>query len=382
MNVNLDNFDVNKISCIQRAFRCYLSRKYTLSPGDLKPFLSFQPYLVCEEANRFLREGKTLTRRVESLPNITYHLRWDKAAGELWLVFPESAQTMSGGNKVITPSNTLYVPLTAGKREVAAGQSVLIRASTLVEEGNEIHRRIYQAWLKEKPEGVYIMEPFEKLEEGLYTQPRLETDLYRLFKNGESPKLMAEYLRDMTRTLAWIHKQGYIHADVTMGNFLMEWNESVQRKVPYIFDFDYADLPGAPLEKFKEDYCHWDPAMSEGNIFSPYTDYYGLTVAHLRLQFPGLDDKEIKEMRNAVFNNVNLPNAAYWKKDPFANEIQKEVWDLFIDICKDSTKLYRQLHIAYTLSQGQLGRWVDRIKTFDVAKRSLELANKLVMHYN
>lgn len=352
---------MDPICTIQAAYRGYHARKHTTTPKELLPFLGDEwADEVCKEVNSFYIERQLGVKKMES-----YYLRWNK--GELSLIFP-GEKIFEEVNKRIDSAKTLHVE----RNKMKISDTIVMETLgnfEFMEERHGIHREIYAIWQREKPRGVYLMEPFEKLEEGVYTQPRLKCNLLQLYQTTGDQVQIAACLLDMTRTLAWMHRQNYIHGDVKLTNVLVakgKDDEEKERHLAYLTDFDHTDEPGMPLERITDGYWAWDPAMCRGEILSPYVDYYGLIAAHLMIQFPDLEAQEIKQAREIL-------------ECPFENltDFQTKVWDLFFDICKESTRLFRHLeNSAITLSAGQVMRAVDRVKTFDVERRCLELSEQ------
>ena len=244
-----------------------------------------------------------------------------------------------------------------------------------LDDTNDIHKIIFDFYRKYPPEGVYLVEPYEKIAPNLYFQGRFHGNGLDFFLNGAtSPNEINQCLQDVVNSVFWLHKMEIFHGNVKLSNILIANKE---RPVAYLSDFDCISRLGASFTRVKRVYPYGDICACEG-ICTPYHDLFGLICLFLQTKLPRITMNLIGLVRDDVFSDVSkgmyrkaIQYWNYYQKDACLNSQQKEIWGLFISICVQSSNLYLRLprtgeitetQVVENLNNEQLGQVKDYFK--------------------
>ncbi len=336
---------------IQSFFRGYQIRKSIVLPSPLLDLL------LCSQINSFLSQGKGVERDLsaEIIKDRKFFIKRDKNQGILTVVFPREDLIGSGFWKKCFSATNLKIPLNGNKRDVNQFQSVWMQLDIKMIQEMELHKFLYDRYMEQKPRGIYFLEPWEHVHENTYTQRRLINKLDET--EFEDPVQKSRCLRDIARTLVWIHRQGVVHGDVHLKNMLVERRideEGILRLVPYLTDFGSTKAWGAGRERNLDDYVRWDTCKCFADINTPLVDWHGFIVTNIVSWFPEMASHlkwgKFITTRYTVFQDVckgDFQSAElYWTDcKPFSDRTRQEqrAWKLFIALCVKSTELYLYL---------------------------------------
>lgn len=349
----------------------------------LRPLIPSHAELVSLEINKFLFENreagdevfKTVlcekeVKRIKLLnsvlKDVNFFLRFEKGEMKLSIIIPEQSKKIiaEGRVKKIFASETVTLRLNAFKAEKFS--SVVMHTKDFDEINEWYKTLLYSVWVREKPQGVYLAPFFEKVGDELYTQERFDGDFHSYLFKSKHDKAMC--LRDVTRAILWINSRTCCHGDVKNRNFLIKEMvdfEGIRRPVALLTDFDHSDGPGSD-KKILDLYPFWDPCMNHG-ILNPYTDLYGLVFNYVLMVFK-FDIFVLAGIRDRVFQDLRAGNdkgSIEYCPFPCQLEQEKEIWALFIDVCKESTRLYAELEqIEDAVSEAQVNEAIREIETF------------------
>lgn len=271
--------------------------------------------LICQEAQR---------------DNAKIH--FDRGQKKVSIILKESLLG-KGSTKSVYASKT--IELLPVKQPSFSSVLAYPEEFNLFSTGNDIHLRIYTLFLKEKPAGVFLMEPYTRVDQACYTRRQYKENL----KNVRGDEGL-RCLKDIAKSVAWIHSQGFIHGDLKEDNVAVDEARRAQ-----LDDFDYAGEIGT-YEDLASSVQRpgTDPLMKFTGLRTPYFDWYRLISLYCsRLMGDLLPYIEVCKVRDAVFREMRHESSHYWTSAfPFENlsEKEKRLFTLFIDICKESTKLY------------------------------------------
>lgn len=376
----------NAATKLQSFYRGHISRKYNVFPTH---FLNSS---ICGKINDFIQLNRARLCNVTSEfdEGRNFFIKWDKSNEVLSLLFPTKDAVGSGAWKKFFASNTIKIPLTEKKREIREFESVWIEADhkTINEVG--IQKFLYNKFTNDIPVGVYFLEPWEQIHQNIYSQRRLINKLDGVKFNDPFQK--ARYIRDIARNLAWMHKQGMIHGDVSLKNILLEErvdNEGFPRLVSYLTDFGSAKSWGASQDRKFDDYVRWDPCKCFADINTPLTDWYGFIVTNILAWFPEMTAhlkwENFISIRRMVFENESrgdfFPDAFYWTGPKCFQDLpldQQQIWHLFISICRKSAQLH--LHFKDNLeeiSKEDVEQAMIEIKASEIINQCLHFADMM-----
>ena len=332
----------------QSIYHDYITRKYIIFPSSL---LNAS---VCDQINTFIKSNRWQISNISSEINEgkKFFIKWDKNHEMLFLLFPGEDAVGSGFWKKFFASSTIKIPLISKKKEIKEFESVWIEADNKTVDEVRIQEILYKQFIKEKPVGVYFLEPWEQIHQNIYTQRRLINQLDGTKFN--EPFQKSHCIRDIARNLAWMHKQGMIHGDVSLKNILVEEkrdDEGLLRLVSYLTDFGSTKAYGASQDRKLDDYVRWDPCKCFADINTPLTDWYGFITTNILAWFSEMAGHLKWEnfifTRQMVFANESLGNfvsdASYWTGSKLFSDLtpeEQQAWHLFISICRKSTQLY------------------------------------------
>lgn len=364
----------------QALFRGYLTRKYTVLPTP-----SLTP-LIATQINAFVKEARhhKIDVTSELSEGKKKFIKWDKKLGVLTLLFSHEDAVGSGFWKKCFSGHTVKIPLPLSQKEIKPLESVWIEGDIAKEV--EIQKFLFDRFREERPKGVYFLEPWEHIHKNVYTQRRLINKV-----EFPDPLQKALGLRDIARTLAWIHQQRVVHGDVHLKNILFEEQrdeDRVVRLVPYLTDFGSAKIWGADPEKL-DDYVRWDACKCFAGINTPLMDWQGFIVTTIVSWFPEMTSylkwEKFKLIRRIVFENeckgTFLSAEVYWiGYKPFIDLTRWEqgAWNLFIALCRTSAQLYLAIkHTVGEITAEEVEKAMLKVPAADLIKECLQFADDM-----
>jgi hypothetical protein len=372
------------ITKFQALYRGYNTRKYTLLPT---PPLNAS---ICKRINDFIRSSRSNvgkdTCSITSSTNegMRFFIKWDRNNEALSLLFPAEEAVGAGAWKRFFASNTVKILFADKKRQIKEFESVWIDARDEVVDEVRIQEFLYGRFAEERPMGVYFLEAWEKIHQSIYTQRRLINQLDGT--KFDAPFQKALCIRDIARNLAWMHKQGMVHGDVSLKNILVEErvdDEGVLRLVAYLTDFGSTKPWGASQDRRLDDYVRWDPCKCFAGISTPLTDWYGFVVTNILAWFPEMTSylkwEKFKLTRQMVFDRETrgdfVSDEVYWRDSiPYKSfsdltSEEQQAWHLLILICRKSAQLYLYLQDR----PGEISK--EEVKALEIEEKCLQMAS-------
>lgn len=341
------------------------SGEYTLLPGDFAPYFTNHERLewLCREVNSILALRRDFEEATRSADGI--YFAWSKKKSTISIIFPTFpvVQIAEGAHKKIFGSVTVEVSF-ARFKEIKTFHSVLIHLKddpNIVYEGNSLHEKVYALWLRERPPEVYIAEPMVRLQTRLYTQRRYNSDLYFFLLTEQPLETKFALFEDMRRSIAWLHRQGVIHGDIKTGNFLIQHKTRV---AACMADFDFAGTSGRYAPSITCLHSLWDPCSSFTGVMTPYRDWYALALMYVLTFVPiKFSPIDLMQIRYRVADNLNADNLV--NVTPLS-PLHKRMWQIFIDICKESAKLYQRFKAEQgPISKEQVDAAIGDLRSFN-----------------
>jgi serine/threonine protein kinase len=381
-------FTLNQLNAgatkFQSLYRGYITRKYTFLPSLILD------RSVCDRLNAFLRLNRLISGACEVIEGKKYYIKWAKGEKVVTLLFPQETLIGSGFWKSFFSARTVKIFLGSPRKIVEQFESVWTVADDKTVDEVLVQKNLRDRFIQEKPPHVYFLEALEQIHGHLYMQRRLTNSFDDTQLNNPFQK--SRYMRDLARNLAWMHKQGWMHGDVSLKNTLVEEridDEGVNRPVLYLTDFGSSRTWGATEIRNLDAYVRWDPAKCFADINSPLVDWYGYSVTSIITWFPematSLKWEKFISTRQTIFENELRGNFdsedSYWTDTrSFADlsPMEQKIWRLFVAICRKSSELYLHLKDRQgEITKAEIFRIMDLINSKEIERLCLLFANQM-----
>jgi thiamine kinase-like enzyme len=368
---------------IQSLFRGYLTRKYTFFPTSS---LSFP---ICRLVNDFIQSNKNRVFTFLSAEDQSnnFLIKWDCSEKLITFVVPKRELVGSGFWKKCFSCTNFYIKLI--NKDVEVVESVWMTAGSDFSKELKIQEFLYDKFTAQSPEDVFLLRPWERIHEKFFTQKRLISISTQDHLQSHTEKV--ECLKNLSKTLAWMHEQEVIHGDVHLKNLLMEEQidpEGYCNRIFYLSDFGSSRFIGVDQDYKMDNYVRWDICKCLLGANTPLLDWHGFMVTAIALlideEGSRLKWEQFILVRDAVLEDEYEGRSSgnnYWVGSNSFNQLsrlQRNSWSLFISSCQKSAHLYRFLkEIGPDISEEDLKKGLAETNALEVRDQCLAFVEEL-----